>query len=69
MKVVRSHMTPLARQIHESVEIEWSQAKIILNSKGEWNGSRIPRVRVEVGEKLEDEEFEGVAPGKIGKRN
>ena len=44
MKIVRSHKTPLTRQIHESVEIEHSSAKILLNSKSEYNGSRIPRI-------------------------
>ena len=44
MKVVRGHKTPLTRQIQESVEIQYSTADMVLNSKGEWNGSRIPRV-------------------------
>ena len=56
MKVLRSHKTPLTRQIQESVEIECSLAKIIMNSKGEWNGSRIPRIKIEVGEKLQEED-------------
>ena len=56
MKVLRSHRAPLSRQIQEGVEIENSTAKIIMNSKGEWNGSRIPRVVIEVGEKLHEEE-------------
>ena len=56
MKVLRSHKTPLTRQIHESVEIDNSQAKIIMNSKGEWNGSRIPRVVIEVGEEIQEDE-------------
>ena len=56
MKVLRSHRAPLSRQIQEGVEIENSTAKIVMNSKGEWNGSRIPRVVVEVGEKLHEEE-------------
>ena len=29
---------------------------MVLNKKGEWNGSRIPRIRVEVGDKLDGEE-------------
>ena len=40
MKVKKSHRTPLQRQIEEGVEIESSVAQIILNSKGEWNGSK-----------------------------
>ena len=55
MRVVRKHRTPLTRQIQESVEIENSAANILMNSKGEYNGSRIPRIVVEVGEKVEIE--------------
>ena len=33
MKVLRSHRTPLTRQIQEGVEIENSQADVIMNSK------------------------------------
>ena len=58
MKVVRSHKTPMTRQVHESVEIEYSSAKIVMNSKGEWNGSRIPRIRIEVGDQLQEEDEE-----------
>ena len=59
MKVIRSHRTPLTRQIHESVEIENSSANILMNSKGEYNGSKIPRIVIEVGDKLENEEWPG----------
>ena len=34
------------------------KAKIVMNSKGEWNGSRIPRVVVEVADKIQDEKNE-----------
>ena len=34
MKVLRSHKSPLTRQIHESVEIDSSTANIVMNSKG-----------------------------------
>ena len=49
MKILRRHKTAMSRQISESVLIELSSADIIMNSKGEWNGSRIPRVILEVG--------------------
>ena len=61
MKVLRSHKAALSRQVHESVEIECSKAKYVLNSKGEWNGSRIPRIRIEVGEELEEDEDDTLA--------
>ena len=57
MKVIETHRTPLTRQIHEGVEIETNQADIIMNSKTEWNQSRLPRIMIESGEEvLEDEE-------------
>ena len=58
MKVLRSHRSPLTRQIQESIEIEHSKADIVMNSKGEWNGSRIPRIVIEVGDKIQEEEEE-----------
>ena len=56
MKVQRTHRTPLYRQVAEGVEINLCQADVILNSKGEWNGSRLPRMLVERGEQIELEE-------------
>ena len=57
MKVIETHRTPLSRQIHEGVAIETNQADIIMNSKTEWNQSRLPRIMIESGEEvLEDEE-------------
>ena len=35
MKVVEKHQSPMARQIHEGVELETSKAEIIMNSKSE----------------------------------
>ena len=49
MKVLKKFKTPLERQIGEALEIErrsWS-ADLLLNKKGEWNGTRIPRLRLE----------------------
>ena len=53
MKVVRSHKSPLTRQVDEGVEIAMCDAKIVMNSKGEWNGSRLPRMVIERGEQIE----------------
>ena len=60
MKIVRRHKTPLTRQIHEAVEIQYSTAAAVLNSKGEWNGARIPRIVIEVGEEIKDEDKEEI---------
>ena len=44
MKVVETHRSPLSRQIHEGVEIETNSAEIVMNSKAEWNQSRLPKI-------------------------
>ena len=56
MKVLRGHKTPLTRQVQESVEINNSKASIIMNSKNEWNGSKLPRIIIEVGEDVNEED-------------
>ena len=53
MKVEKVHRTPLVRQISEGVEISRCDADIVMNSKGEWNGSRLPRMVIERGDKVE----------------
>ena len=55
MKIVRKYRTPLQRQIGEALQIEkkaWT-ADILLNKKGEWNGTKIPRLRLESNDKNE----------------
>ena len=47
MKVVKKYCTPLQRQIGEALLIEkrsWT-CDTVLNKKGEWNGTRVPRLR------------------------
>ena len=56
MKIQKTHRTPLGRQVAEGVEINRCEADIIMNSKGEWNGSRLPRMIIERGEKIELDE-------------
>ena len=53
MKVEKIHRTPLVRQVSEGVEIARCQADIVMNSKGEWNGSKLPRMVIDRGEKVE----------------
>ena len=50
MSVIERHRSPLARQIHEGVELETNGADFILNSKSERNYSRIPRIVIEEGD-------------------
>ena len=63
MAILRRHKKPLARQMHEATEIECSQADIMLNSKGEFNGHRVPRVVVEVGARVITQHYDGSWPG------
>ena len=59
MKVLRKFKSPLQRQIAETLRIEKRglTADQLLNQKGEWNGVRLPRIRLEsVHEKEEESE-------------
>ena len=59
MRVLRRHKVPLSRQLHEATEIELSTDKIIMNSKGEYNGVKVPRVTIEVGNRVLIKDFRG----------
>ena len=59
MGVLRKHKAPLSRQMHKATEIDCSKAKIILKSKSEYNGARVPWVTVEVGGKARIQEYRG----------
>ena len=50
MKIERGFKKALAHQISEGVAIEMSEGEL-LNSKSEWNNSRIPRIIIEEGER------------------
>ena len=52
MTLVRTHKRPLNRQIHEATAIDTSNAHIIMNSKNEYNGAKVPRITVEVGSRV-----------------
>ena len=57
MEMDKRFTKPLQRQIREIVMIDMSKDDVLMNSKGEWNSSRIPRVVVEdMGERKEKEE-------------
>ena len=55
---MRNHPTALTRQIEESVAIEKKKVHVLMNSKGEWNSQRIPRIVVKVQGRDEEEEGE-----------
>ena len=61
MNIIEKHKSPLNRQIHEGVELELNRADIVLNSKSEWNHSKIPRITIEVGEEIEEDLQSGMA--------
>ena len=50
MKVVKSHQSPLYRQIHEAIMI-LKHESATLNSKGEYNRCQLPRLSVMMGER------------------
>ena len=60
MKVLKKYRTPLERQIGEALEIErrlWT-ADCLLNKKEEYNGTKIPRLRLESIEIREEDAME-----------
>ena len=59
MQVLSVHKTALHRQVTEAVLIERTKASVIMNSKGEWNGSKLPRVILEVGNKVNQKDYNG----------
>ena len=61
MEVVERHRSPMSRQIHEGVELEACKAQIVMNSKSEWNHSKIPRIVIEVGEDMEQDNTNGMS--------
>ena len=61
MEIKNSYRSPLMRQIHEGVALEINGAKIIMNSKSEWNHSRIPRIVVEIGDEVEEDIMSGMS--------
>ena len=50
MKVIKSHQSPLYRQIHEAIMI-LKHESVVLNSRGEYNRCQLPRLSVMMGER------------------
>ena len=63
MKIVERHRTPLTRQVQEGVELELSKADVVMNSKAEWNHSRLPQIVIEQGEKQAEDNENGITRG------
>ena len=60
MEIIEGHRSPLNRQIHEGVELYTNAASIIMNSKSEWGNSKIPRIVIEMGEEIEEDDRNGM---------
>ena len=52
MRVVRSFRGALQHQVAQAIAIEMAKPDILLNSKSEWGYPQIPRLRIEVGDRL-----------------
>ena len=52
MKVERTHRNSFERQIHEAVAIITDKSDNILNRKSEFNGQRLPRLVIEVQDRV-----------------
>ena len=57
----------LQRQIREGVELEMSTANVIMNSKSEWNNSKIPRIVIESRENQTTDQGSGLG-SKVAER-
>ena len=53
MKVIRSFRTALERTVAQAVMIFTNDYDLTLNSKSEWGFPRIPRLAVEVGDRIQ----------------
>jgi len=53
MAIVKIFRTALQRQIWEAVKINQVECDFMPNSRAEWNHPSIPRIRVQVREKVE----------------
>ena len=59
MQVMRTFLKALPRQVAESVAIDRCRADYRLNSKSEWGAAGIPKIRVEVKDKVNLEDWTG----------
>ena len=59
MKLLSTHTTAFDRQMSEAVNITYGERDIILNSKSEWMGSSLPRLTVEVKDKVKIVDHDG----------
>ena len=59
MALVKCFKTALQRQIYEAVKINQLKCDFTMNSRSEWNHQPIPRIKIQVREKIESMDLEG----------
>ena len=59
MSIIRRHSTAFARQIEEAILISHGTRDNILNSKKKNLGEAIPRLQIEVKDKVKQTDFNG----------
>ena len=59
IKVVSAHRTAISRQVAEAASIINNKDEFVMNSKSEYNGVKIPRLVVEVGDKVWTADYNG----------
>ena len=59
LSLLAKHQTAFERQIAESVHITHGKRDITLNSKAEWMGSSIPRLTIEVKDRVMQVDHDG----------
>ena len=68
MALVKCFKTVLQRQIYEAVKINQLKCDFTMNSRSEWNHQPIPRIKIQVREKIESMDLEGRMQKKSRKR-
>ena len=63
IKLLKKHKSAFERQVHESVLITFGKVDFILNSKREWSGKSLPRLTLEVQDKVEQVDHDGTKLG------
>ncbi len=60
MTVLARFLTAMRRQVMEAVLISIKKCDIVMNSKAEWNGVRLPRITLEVGAGVRLDDYRGM---------
>ena len=71
MRILSRHLTPLDRQVRESLNISLAskQEEECLNLKSEWGGSKLPNLAVSVPKGVSKGQTTGAGNSKEGQEN